>query len=51
MVVPTMNWSRNLLSEVRAVPVMGPLVSDDRMTSRKGPRYSSGSTTDQSALQ
>lgn len=27
---------------------MGPLVSGDLMTSKKGPRYSIGSTTDQS---
>ena len=33
-----------------ATPVMGPLVSGERMTSRKGARYSSGSTLAQSAL-
>ena len=35
--------------EVSATPVMGPLVSGERMTSRKGCRYSRGSTRDQSA--
>ena len=36
-------------TEDRATPVMGPLVSGERITSRNGPRYSSGSTSDQSA--
>ena len=29
--------------------MIGPLVSEDRITSRNGPKYSSGSTSDQSA--
>ena len=33
---------------MRATPVMGPLVSDERMTSRNGAMYSSGTTADQS---
>ena len=36
-------------TEVSATPVMGPLVSGERMTSRNGARYSSGSTLPQSA--
>ena len=42
-------WSNILHMDVRATPVMGPLVSGDLMTSRKGPRYFSGSTAAQSA--
>ena len=35
-------YERNLLMELRAMPVMGPVVSSERITSRKGVRNSLG---------
>lgn len=44
-----MFWSSMRRTEVSATPVMGPLVSCERMTSRNGARYSMGFTFCQSA--
>ena len=45
---PMMYASKNLETAVKATPVIGPLVSDDLITSMNGVRYSIGSTADQS---
>mmetsp|Transcript_29302 Transcript_29302/g.82663 ORF Transcript_29302/g.82663 Transcript_29302/m.82663 type:complete len:504 (+) Transcript_29302:2637-4148(+) len=45
---PMSSWEMSLLMEERAMAVMGPLVSAERTTSRKGVRYSRASTSDQS---
>ncbi len=41
----TREYERNLLTEVRARPVIGPVVSSDRMTSKKGAKNTQGSTS------
>lgn len=38
----------NLFTDVRASPVIGPVVSSDRITSRKGRRKTIGSMTESS---
>ena len=37
-----------MLTEVRAKPVIGPVVSSDRITSRKGPKNALGSISSKS---
>lgn len=41
-------YDKNLLTEVRARPVIGPVVSSERTTSRKGLRNTLGSTSERS---
>lgn len=48
-IAPSVYSSSMRVTDVNATLVMGPLVSGERITSRKGPKYSSGSTSDQSA--
>ena len=40
--LPISPYDKNLLTDVRARPVIGPVVSSDRMTSRNGLRNSLG---------
>lgn len=46
--IPISAYERNLFTEVRANPVMGPVVSSERITSRKGRRKMLGSISDRS---
>lgn len=46
--IPISAYERNLFTEVRANPVMGPVVSSERITSRKGRRKTFGSISDSS---
>lgn len=46
--IPIRAYERNLFTEVRANPVMGPVVSSERITSRKGRRKTLGSISDSS---
>lgn len=47
--LPIKPYDKNLLTEVRARPVIGPVVSSERTTSRNGRRNTLGSTSDSSA--
>lgn len=46
--IPISAYERNLFTEVRASPVIGPVVSSERITSRKGRRKTLGSISDSS---
>lgn len=46
--IPISAYERNLFTEVRANPVIGPVVSSERITSRKGRRKMLGSISDSS---
>lgn len=48
--IPISAYERNLFTDVRANPVMGPVVSSDRMTSRKGRRKTLGSISVSSVI-
>ena len=43
--LPMKPYERNLLTDPRAMPVIGPVVSSDRITSRNGPRTSLGANS------
>lgn len=43
MYLPTSPYDRNLLTDVSESPVIGPVVSSDLITSRKGPKNEPGS--------
>lgn len=48
--LPIRPYDKNLLTDVRARPVIGPVVSSERITSRKGLRNTLGSTSERSRI-